>query len=143
MVARIGALQPAWRRWLRAQGHGEAEAESGAAEAVTALSRTLDTATGRWLLAAHAEAAAEQSWSSRDGNATVNHVIDRTFVAEGTRWIIDYKTVRLPDSELAARAEEYRPQLERYAGLFSGDRLPLRMAIFFPLQGILVELPRN
>ncbi|HEX5674146.1 MAG TPA: PD-(D/E)XK nuclease family protein, partial [Azonexus sp.] len=142
-TARIGALQPAWRRWLRAQGHGEAEAESGAAEAAAAVSRTLDTATGRWLLAAHAEAAAEQAWSSRDGNATVNHVIDRTFVAEGTRWIIDYKTVRLPDSELAARAEEYRPQLERYAGLFSGDRLPLRMAIFFPLQGILVELPRN
>ena len=142
-TARIGALQPAWRRWLRAQGHGEAEAESGAAEAVAALSRTLDTATGRWLLAAHAEAATEQAWSSRDGNATVNHVIDRTFVAEGTRWIIDYKTVRLPDSELAARAEEYRPQLERYAGLFSGDQLPLRMAIFFPLQGILVELPRN
>ena len=142
-TARIAALQPAWRRWLRAQGHGEAEAESGAAEAVAALSRTLDTATGRWLLAAHPEAAAEQAWSSRDGNATVNHVIDRTFVAEGTRWIIDYKTVRLPDSELAARAEEYRPQLERYAGLFSGDPLPLRMAIFFPLQGILVELPRN
>ena len=142
-TARIGALKPAWRRWLRAQGHGEAEAESGAAEAVTALSRTLDAATGRWLLAAHPEAAAEQAWSSRDGNTTVNHVIDRTFVAEGTRWIIDYKTVRLPDSELAARAEEYRPQLERYAGLFSGDPLPLRMAIFFPLQGILVELPRN
>ncbi len=141
MATRIAALQPAWRRWLRAQGHGEAEAESGAAEAVAALARTLDTATGRWLLTAHPEAAAEQAWSSRDGNATVNHVIDRIFVAEGARWIIDYKTVRLPDGELAARAEEYRPQLERYAGLFCGDPLPLRMAIFFPLQGILVELP--
>jgi ATP-dependent helicase/nuclease subunit A len=141
MVSRIAALQPAWRRWLRAQGHGEAEAEIGAAEAVAALSRTLDSATGRWLLAAHPEAAAEQAWSSRDGNATVNHVIDRIFVAEGARWIIDYKTVRLPDSELAARAETYRPQLERYACLFSGDPWPLRMAIFFPLQGILVELP--
>ena len=68
-------------------------------------------------------------------------MIDRIFVADGARWIIDYKTVRLPDSELPERAETYRPQLERYAGLFAGDPLPLRLAIFFPLQGILVELP--
>ena len=142
-LARVASLQPAWQRWLRAQGHSAAEAESGAAEALAALSRTLDSATGRWLLAAHPEAAAEQPWSSRDGNAAVNHVIDRIFVADGARWIIDYKTVRLPDVELAARAETYRPQLERYAGLFAGDPLPLRLAIFFPLQGILVEFPRK
>ena len=142
-TARFAALQPAWQRWLRTQGHSATEAESGAAEAVAALSRTLASATGRWLLAAHPEAAAEQAWSSRDDGATVNHVIDRTFVAEGARWIIDYKTVRLPDDELAARAETYRPQLERYAALFAGDPAPLRMAIFFPLQGILVELPRK
>jgi len=142
-TARVASLQPAWQRWLRTQGHNATEAESGAAEAVAALSRTLDTATGRWLLAAYPEAAAEQAWSSRDGDATVNHVIDRTFIAEGTRWIIDYKTVRLPDDELAARAEIYRPQLERYAGLFAGEALPLRLAIFFPLQGILIELPRK
>jgi len=140
-TARVAALRPAWGSWLRAQGHDAAEAESGAAEAVAALSRTLDSATGRWLLAAHPEAAAEQAWSSRDGNAAVNHVIDRTFIADGARWIIDYKTVRLADNELAARAETYRPQLERYAGLFAGDPLPLRLAIFFPLQGMLVELP--
>ena len=143
MVARVATLRPAWQRWLRTQGHGAAEAESGADEALAALSRTLESATGRWLLATHPEAAAEQAWSSRDGNATVNHVIDRTFVADGARWIIDYKTARLPDGELAARAETYRPQLERYAGLFAGDPLPIRMAIFFPLQGILVELPRK
>ena len=77
----------------------------------------------------------------------VNHVIDRVFVADGCRWIVDYKTVRADadDSSTAMqmRAGEYRPQLERYAALFSNDPLPLRMAIFFPLQGVLVELPRN
>ena len=30
MVARVAALRPAWQRWLRTQGHGAAEAESGA-----------------------------------------------------------------------------------------------------------------
>jgi ATP-dependent exoDNAse (exonuclease V) beta subunit len=140
MVARIAALQPAYQRWLRAQGHGEAEAASGAGEAVAALSQTLASETGRWLLAEHPEAAAEQAWSSRDDNATVNHVIDRIFIADGCRWIIDYKTARLPEAELAQRAESYRSQLERYASLFADDPLPLRLAIYFPLQGQLVEL---
>jgi ATP-dependent exoDNAse (exonuclease V) beta subunit len=134
-------LQPAYRRWLRAQGHSEAEADSGAGEVVAALDTTLASETGRWLLADHPQGGAEQAWSSRDGETVAHHVIDRTFVADGCRWIIDYKTVRLPDSELPKRAASYRPQLERYAGLFAGDPLPLRLAIYFPLQGRLIELP--
>jgi len=138
---RVSALQPAYQRWLRAQGHNAAEAASGAAEAVSALLNTLASETGRWLLAEHPQAAAEQAWSSTDGHLAINHVIDRVFVADGCRWIIDYKTVRLPEAELPRRAESYRAQLERYASLFAGDPLPLRLAIYFPLQGRLVELP--
>jgi ATP-dependent exoDNAse (exonuclease V) beta subunit len=133
-------LQPAYRCWLRGQGHGDAEAVSGAAEVAAALSNTLASDAGRWLLANHPEAAAEQAWSSSDGKTTVNHVIDRIFVADGCRWIIDYKTARLPEAELPPRAESYRPQLERYASLFAGDALPLRLAVYFPLQGRLIEL---
>ena len=62
-------------------------------------------------------------------------------MADGCRWIIDYKTARLPEAELPQRAASYRPQLERYARLFADDPLPLRAAIFFPMQGCLVELP--
>jgi ATP-dependent exoDNAse (exonuclease V) beta subunit len=92
------------------------------------------------VLTDHPQGGAEQAWSSRDGDLAVNHVIDRTFVVDGCRWIIDYKTVRLPETELAQRAETYRPQLERYARLFRDDPLPVRMAIYFPLQGRLLEL---
>jgi ATP-dependent exoDNAse (exonuclease V) beta subunit len=140
-TARVAALQPAYQRWLRSQGHSEADAASGAAEAVAALGATLDSESGRWVLADHPESAAEQAWSSTDGEAVVNHVIDRVFVADGCRWIIDYKTVRVPEAELRQRAESYRAQLERYAGLFADQPLPLRLAIFFPVQGCLVELP--
>ena len=114
---------------------------SGAGEVVLALARTLDSEIGRWLLADHPEAAAEQAWSSTDGNGAANHIIDRVFVADACRWLIDYKTVRLPEAELPARAESYRPQLERYASLFADDHLPLRLAVFFPLQAYLAELP--
>jgi len=146
---RIRPLEAAYRRWLAQAGHSAAEAAEGAATVADALSRTLTSAAGRWVLAQQNEAAAEQAWSSRDtrdGEAVaVNHVIDRIFVADGCRWIVDYKTVRAPGTDqevfLAARAAEYRPQLERYASLFAADARPLRLAIFFPLQGVLVELP--
>ena len=147
-TTRLDGLTPAWQRWLSAQGHAAAEAASGAAEAIAAIETTLASAAGRWVLAAHPQAAAEQAWSSRAETATpggpasaVNHVIDRVFIAAGCRWIIDYKTVRAPLAELAARAEGYRPQLARYAGLFGDDLLPLRLAIYFPVQGHLQELP--
>lgn len=138
---RIAALQPAYRRWLEGRGHGADDAASGASEAVAALRTTLASDTGRWLLAAHLGAAAEQGWTSADTDGLSHHVIDRSFIADGARWIIDYKTARLPDAELAARAESHRPQLERYARLFAGEPLPVRAAIFFPLQGRLIELP--
>ncbi|HLO61586.1 MAG TPA: PD-(D/E)XK nuclease family protein, partial [Azonexus sp.] len=138
---RVEGARPAYQRWLENQGHAAEAATSGAADVVAALTRTLASATGRWLLAAHPEAAAEQAWTSTDGSTMSHHVIDRSFVADGCRWIVDYKTARLAEGELRPRAESYRPQLERYAGLFAGDPLPLRAAIFFPLQGELVELP--
>ncbi len=139
-AARVDALAPAWRRWLAAAGHPADAAAAGAADAVRAVTATLASADGRWLLAAHPGAAAEQAWSSRDGDTAVHHIIDRIFVADGCRWIVDYKTVRAPETELPVRAEGFRPQLERYAGLFAGDPLPLRLAIFFPLQARLIEL---
>lgn len=139
-VDRLPSLLSGWQRWLQARGFSDDEAASGAAEAQAALSSTLNSVTGRWLLAAHPEAAAEQAWTSRDGDSLAQHVIDRVFIADGARWIVDYKTVRAPQEELPARAEGFRPQLERYARLFASDPLPLRLAVWFVLQGRLVEL---
>ncbi|MCL2636299.1 MAG: PD-(D/E)XK nuclease family protein, partial [Betaproteobacteria bacterium] len=140
-ASRVEALAPAWQGWLQAQGQAPEVASAAAGEAVAAVCRTLASSTGRWLLAGHAEAGAEQAWSSRDADGNVaHHVIDRCFIADGCRWIVDYKTVHLPADELAARAASFRPQLERYAALFADDAPPLRLAIYFPLQDRLVEL---
>jgi len=137
---RLPALVDGWRRWLRAQGLDAAQAEAGADEALSALQTTLTSATGRWLLADHPGGGAEQAWTSRDGELTVKHVIDRVFIADGVRWIVDYKTVRATPEELVARAEGFRPQLERYAALFANDPLPFKLAVWFVLQGQLVTL---
>jgi ATP-dependent exoDNAse (exonuclease V) beta subunit len=68
----------------------------------------------------------------------VNLVIDRSFVEQGERWIIDYKTGehRGGDLEgfLRSEADRYRPQLQRYrAALALSDPRPIRTALYFPL----------
>ena len=65
-------------------------------------------------------------------------MVDRTFVEDGARWIIDYKTAQ-PEADLAAHAERYRPQLERYAGLFGDEGRPIRTGVFYTAVGRLIE----
>jgi ATP-dependent helicase/nuclease subunit A len=71
-------------------------------------------------------------------------VLDRTFVEDGQRWIVDYKSTLLDAAvtteALRAIAENHRPQLERYAALFANESLPIRKTIFFLSIGRLVEL---
>ena len=72
------------------------------------------------------------------------YVVDRTFVEQGTRWIIDYKSARLgetmAETALAQAAELYRPQLAQYAALFAHESRPVKIAVFFLSIGRLVEL---
>ena len=65
------------------------------------------------------------------------YLIDRTFIADGERWVVDYKSA-LPDSSqsledfLGAEEARYRPQLENYARLFQAvDDRPVRCALYF------------
>ena len=147
--ARIATLLPAMTLWLGQRGHAASAAQDGARQVAVALAATLASASGRWLLAAHDVGAAELALTHverEQGRSTLtSHVVDRCFVADGQRWIIDYKTARLDQvaSDAEARrthAERYRPQLERYAGLFADEGLPQRLAIFYASHGELVEL---
>lgn len=145
--ARCAGLHPSCVAWLRGRGFCDPTAMEGATRAVRALETVLRSDTGRWILDAHEEAHAEQPLTSRleEGAGQANHIIDRTFVEAGERWIVDYKTVRCDEAHPRAYLEEhaeqhYRAQLERYAGLFAGESTKVRMAIFYVLQGELVEL---
>ena len=55
---------------------------------------TLEDAQGRWLFdPAHRDAHSELALSGLRAGQIVNAVIDRTFVdAQGTRWVVDFKT---------------------------------------------------
>ena len=67
-------------------------------------------------------------------------VIDRTFVADGCRWVIDYKTSSPAADEtienfLQREGAHYREQLEIYAQLLAlqDDQFPVKAALYFPL----------
>jgi ATP-dependent exoDNAse (exonuclease V) beta subunit len=143
-LSRVEGLAPAMRVWLGQQGHAEAAVRRGAREAQDALRATLESVAGRWVLGAHDEATAEWALSVADGEAVATQVVDRSFVADGARWIIDYKTAKVGSGiALRQHAERYREQLERYAALFQGDGLPIRIGILYAAGGELIELERR
>jgi hypothetical protein len=71
--------------------------------------------------------------------------MDRTFLAAGERWVIDYKTTA-PGADgleafLAAEAGRHGPQLDRYRRAWQARGTPrVRLALYFPLLGRLHEL---
>ena len=65
-------------------------------------------------------------------------VVDRSFVAGGCRYIVDFKTgAHLggdPTTFLRQEFDRYRPQLTRYARIVRAlDSRPLRVALYHPL----------
>jgi ATP-dependent exoDNAse (exonuclease V) beta subunit len=159
---RLETLQAAGERWLASHGWARAEAAGGAARAVAMLRTALASTDGQWVLRARAGAASELALTRREkvssgGTALdetaqnaagidrlVTRVVDRSFIDDGARWIIDYKTADLgakaDDAILSAHAEKFRPQLETYALLFAGEVLPRRLAVFYVAHGRLITL---
>ncbi len=142
---RIQTCNKAMQVWLMQQGHAKDEAIQGSSQVVNALQTTLNSPQGQWVLFAHAESASELSLfnTAEDSSADVisNHIIDRTFVENGIRWVVDYKLTHANENvDLELEAAQHRPQLERYAALFQHAGLPVKKAVFFLSLGKLVEL---
>ena len=124
---------------LAAEGVPRVQRAAAAQRVVATLQRTLADARGRWLFApGHEEARSEYALAGL-ADDRVDHVsLDRTFVADGVRWIVDFKTSMHeggdPAGFLDREMTRYRPQLERYARFMQGlDSRPLMLALYFPL----------
>ena len=115
-----------------------------------ALRRTLEDERGRWLLSPHPEHRCELAVSAVV-EGRVEHVrVDRTFVDNGTRWLIDYKTSPQEGGDplrfAQMQVEKYRPDMQRYVRVLRAfDPRPVRCALYLPLLGqfcpVAVELP--
>ena len=144
-AARLAAARPSIASALLRAGVLPSELEQGIARVNEALRRTLQDERGRWLLSPHPEHGCELAVSAViDGE--LQHVrIDRTFLEDGTRWLIDYKiTEQLGGDPLRfveMQVEKYRPDIERYARVLRAyDSRPLRCALYLPLLGRFCEV---
>jgi ATP-dependent exoDNAse (exonuclease V) beta subunit len=147
-AARLSAARPAIGTALLREGVLPNELEQGTARVIGALRRTLEDERGRWLLSPHPEHRCELAVSAViDGE--LQHVrIDRTFIEDGMRWLIDYKiTEQLGGDPLRfvqMQVEKYRPDMERYARVLRAyDLRPLRCALYLPLLGRFCEVEIN
>ena len=137
--ARIANSAARIRADLAAEGVAEGELERVASQVADALRATVDDGRGRWLLAAdHVDAASEMALSGVEGDGIAHVVLDRTFVADGTRWIVDFKTGSHEGADVDAfldrEVERYRDQLDRYARLVAAlDPRPIRLGLYHPL----------
>ena len=128
----------AYTQELRLLGVEEGEIAAATARVVGALRSALEDPHGRFVLGAHDEARSELTLTLRSGDVLEHVRLDRTFVADGERWIVDFKTSRHEGGDRAAfldsEVERYRPQLDRYAAALAAiERRKVRVALYFPL----------
>lgn len=134
------AQTPFWTIQLRQMGW-EADTIDGAlANIRRGLQLTLADTDGRWLLDASHEAS-ECEWAITHcvGQSVKESVIDRTFIHNGERWIVDYKSSQPQSDEsiedfIAREIDSHTGQLQRYARALQalGER-SIITALYFPL----------
>ncbi len=142
--AAIAALSSSWSMRLRARGL-ERHQELSALERLTKAMQLLkSSATASWLLQRRKVDGAEQALAVLDNRGRPRrYVVDRTFIEDGARWIVDYKTSEpapgeAPEVFFASQVKRYQAQLEAYAAIFAPN-VP-RIALYFPLLDKLLEL---
>ena len=142
---RLLALRDRTCRILQFHGVPSGELESLADDVGLALRNTLEDDRGRWTLEAHEDAASELPLSLQEDGRTRSLILDRSFVHEGERWIVDYKTSRHEGGDLEGFLDEeerrHAPQLERYRlAMQARESRPIRTALYFPWHGAFREI---
>ncbi|MGJ8620486.1 MAG: UvrD-helicase domain-containing protein [Methylophilaceae bacterium] len=133
--SRINHLNNAMQRWFKRQGYEAAVISTSVARVISLLTTCIESEQGQWVLASRESAVSELAIESTTEGAVSKKIIDRTFIENNTRWIIDYKTVEVDsnttDLGLKTIATQYQSQLDAYATLFIHEGLPIKKAIFF------------
>lgn len=126
------------QRWFKQQGYADREADQGANQVAALLTTTLQSDDGRWVLQPHTQGASELAIEQLSER---KKVIDRTFVADGVRWIVDYKSMPVTaKDDLPLLASAFKSQLAAYAQLFQAEVLPIKTAILFLSAGKLAPV---
>lgn len=129
--------EAAWRLALNARGFSDERMENALTRLRDVFRKVEQSEIARWILNPHHEqSACEAEYVLSDGTGGLKRfILDRTFVEQGTRWIIDYKSAEAATGQnledfLNAQKEKYRAQLQGYRQLFPDQ--PVRTALYFP-----------
>ena len=123
---------------LRSEGLDGEKLDEALDRAIVALGNAAADEQGRWILSGHEDDQREYALSTVVEHKVRRFVLDRTFVDDGVRWIIDYKTSTHEGSGRNAFLDNeqmrYREQMEGYARVMrSLDPRPIRLGLYFPL----------
>ena len=137
-----------WKIQLQQLGWNGDNLNRALQKITTAITNILTSEKGRWLLNSdHEQSACELSLMQKDKQDVREHIIDRTFIADGVRWIVDYKSSE-PEagqsmSDFAAQEiETYKGQLQRYEKLMGAiESLPIKTALYLVSIGEFIEAP--
>ncbi|MDA8782293.1 UvrD-helicase domain-containing protein [Porticoccaceae bacterium] len=143
-LARRQRLAIAWAAQLKELGILATEPE------INGLSQSVETMLadqrGKWILDRHSHAYCEQSLSYSSNGRDGTSIIDRTFVDNGVRWIVDYKYASPITNEaqldfIARQTQAYSAQLRHYANLYRQlESNPVRCALYFPKIPMFIEI---
>jgi len=144
--AETKATREDWcRHQLLGAGVQGARAEAIIGRVALAIKNCLGSDRGRWLLSQHESGECEYALTAVLDHSPKNLVLDRTFVDNGIRWIIDYKTSSHAGGDLEGflrnEADRYREQLQQYRQAMALDESrPIRTALYFPLLDRFLEV---
>ncbi|KTD00132.1 ATP-dependent DNA helicase [Legionella geestiana] len=125
---------------LRASGLEREAIKTLESELYALLAAFFADPRGRWIIKAHQDAHTEWALLLPEGKRLATRMIDRSFIADGLRWIIDYKTGKRDDSDLLT----HKNQLNGYARLCAPHtRVPIRCGIYYLADNHWVEWPHE
>lgn len=116
------------------------ELKNAAEKVIQALESTLCDPFGQLLLSAKSQSFCELVLHKRlPADSFLTRVIDRTFVADGLRWIVDYKSSEPVQGEafpdfIQREKAQYQQQLQDYfTMMMSLEKRPTKAGLYFPM----------
>jgi ATP-dependent exoDNAse (exonuclease V) beta subunit len=101
----------------------------------------------QWIFSNHQDTHSEWVILEKLDYSVKKHIIDYSFIDNGTRWIIDFKSASPAENEspqqfLKNQKEDYAKQLDRYTTILkqAGETLPIQCALYFPMCGLWAEV---
>ena len=136
--SRFIQLKNAMGQWFKQRGYNNQEILAASDQVFNALTTTINSKDGRWVLQLRESGRSELALQTDNRS----FVVDRTFIEDNIRWIIDFKLTNfeVENKDLQTHAERYHHQLDNYAALFMHENIPIKKAIFYLSFGKLIIL---